>query len=694
MTAKFDPFKVLRRLLLNVVAAIVLSCGSVFAQGAMTNGANHSGAISSIGEQDLWTFAATTGDAISVSIGEVAPLGAFRPWIRLRAPNGTTVDTDWGETEAGVGATATQSGTYTVVIADFSGPATGSYLLTLAKTPGAFVVPSGDEGGPMTNGANHAGAIHLGDIDQWTFTATLGDAIFINIGEVAPLGNFRPWIGLRAPDGTTVDTDWGETEAGVGATATQSGTYTVLIADFSGPATGSYLLTLAKTPGAFVVPSGDEGGPMTNGANHAGAIHLGDIDQWTFTATLGDAIFINIGEVAPLGNFRPWIGLRAPDGTTVDTDWGETEAGVGATATQSGTYTVVIADFSGPATGSYLLTLAKTPGSFVVPSGDEGGPMTNGANHAGAIHLGDIDQWTFTATLGDAIFINIGEVAPLGNFRPWIGLRAPNGATVDTDWGETEAGVGATATQSGTYTVVIADFSGPATGSYLLTLAKTPGAFVVPPGDEGGPMTNGASHAGAIHLGDIDQWTFKATAGHVVSVSIGEVAPLGGFRPWIGLRAPNGTTMDTDWGETAAGVEVTATQTGTYTVVVADFSGPATGNYLLTVVGADANPPPFTDDPLVVGVTQMRPIHIAELRARINAVRATYKLAAFSYTEAISAGVIIKASHIAEMRTALAQAYSNAGRTLPVYSDPALAAGMLIKAVHIAELRQAAIAIE
>src|SRR2546426_4153738 len=35
----------------------------------------------------------------------------------------------------------------------------GSYLLTLAKGPGAVEVSTGDEGGPITNGATNAGSI-------------------------------------------------------------------------------------------------------------------------------------------------------------------------------------------------------------------------------------------------------------------------------------------------------------------------------------------------------------------------------------------------------------------------------------------------------------------------------------------------------------------------------------------------------
>jgi uncharacterized membrane protein len=106
--------------------------------------------------------------------------------------------------------------------------------------------------------------------------------------------------------------------------------------------------------------------------------------------------------------------------------------------------------------------------------------------------------------------------------------------------------------------------------------------------------------------------------------------------------------------------------------------------------------PPFSDDPLVAGVTAIRAAHIAELRARIDAVRARYGLAAFPYTNgSIIAGTsVVMAVDVSEMRAALAQAYTSGSLPPPTYTDPGLGAGTIVKAVHIAELRSALLAIE
>ena len=89
--------------------------------------------------------------------------------------------------------------------------------------------------------------------------------------------------------------------------------------------------------------------------------------------------------------------------------------------------------------------------------------------------------------------------------------------------------------------------------------------------------------------------------------------------------------------------------------------------------------PPFTDDPLVAGVTVVKAVHITELRTRIDALRAARGLAAYSWSEPLAQqATMIRVQHITELRTALAQAYAAAGRAAPAYTDATLAAGMAV----------------
>src|SRR5947207_1689486 len=209
----------------------------------------------------------TQGDYIALSVGTVTQTTAhFAPWIRLLSPTGVLLGNSSTQTGASnVAATAPTGGTYTVIIGSYVGgfyDGTGSYLLTLAQGPGAVEVSTGDEGGPMTNGATNAGSIYQGDFDTWTFTATQGDYIALSVGTVTQAtAHFAPWIRLVSPSGALLGNSSTQTGASnIAATAPTSGTYTVIIGTYlSGfyDGTGSYRLTLAQWPCAVVVSTGN-----------------------------------------------------------------------------------------------------------------------------------------------------------------------------------------------------------------------------------------------------------------------------------------------------------------------------------------------------------------------------------------------------------------------------------------------------
>ena len=94
----------------------------------------------------------------------------------------------------------------------------------------------------------------------------------------------------------------------------------------------------------------------------------------------------------------------------------------------------------------------------------------------------------------------------------------------------------------------------------------------------------------------------------------------------------------------------------------------------------------FTDDPLVPGVTVIKAVHLAEMRTAVNAVRALAGLAAATFTDPASPGVIVKAVHITQLRSALDQARSALGLSSGGWTDT-VAPGAVIKAIDFQEIR-------
>ena len=352
----------------------------------------------------------------------------------MQAPDGTLLSSQSGTGAAAIdGILAPVTGTYHVLVASFDSGfnGTGTYRLTMTHTPGPITVSAGDQGGPLTNGALHTGEILKGDLDVWTFTATAGDRIAVHIGQIVDNDDFRPWIRLWAPNGTILASQSG-TDAAVidGIAAPVTGTYLVLVGSFDSgfDGTGTYRLTMTHTPGPITVSPGDQGGPLTNGA-----LHTGEILRATSTC----------GPSPPL----PAIALactsaKSPITTTsvrgfacglptarYSRSQSGTDAAVidGIAAPVTGTYLVLVGSFDSgfDGTGTYRLTMTRTPGPITVSAGDQGGPLTNGALHTGEILTGDLDVWTFTATAGDRIGVHIGEITDNDDFRPWIRLWAP-----------------------------------------------------------------------------------------------------------------------------------------------------------------------------------------------------------------------------------------------------------------------------
>lgn len=92
----------------------------------------------------------------------------------------------------------------------------------------------------------------------------------------------------------------------------------------------------------------------------------------------------------------------------------------------------------------------------------------------------------------------------------------------------------------------------------------------------------------------------------------------------------------------------------------------------------------FTDDPVVPRSTRVQAVHITELRAAVNAMRASAGLAPLAADPTIGVGLLIRAQHITAMRTSLNQARAAIGLPSLSFRHPT---PTVVRAVHVRELR-------
>ena len=219
--------------------------------------------------------------------------------------------------------------------------------------------------------------------------ANAGGDESVEVGEAAQLDG----TGSSDPDGDTLTYSWSITAAPPGSTAALTNP-TTATPSFTPDVAGTYTIQLIVNDGSVNSPpdtveitATDDtgGGTLTNGRLHSGSIDgPGEVDTWTFTANAGDRIAVHIGEIVDNNDFRPWIRLQAPGGAALGSSSGLAAAEIGdVVAPATGTYTVLVASFDSGfnGTGTYRLTMTHTPGPITVASGDQGGPLTNGALH-------------------------------------------------------------------------------------------------------------------------------------------------------------------------------------------------------------------------------------------------------------------------------------------------------------------------
>ena len=112
--------------------------------------------------------------------------------------------------------------------------------------------------------------------------------------------------------------------------------------------------------------------------------------------------------------------------------------------------------------------------------------------------------------------------------------------------------------------------------------------MVVSPGDEGGALNGSGSYNANMPIGDLDTWTFTACVGDPIRVRVDEITQTNNFAPWIRLYGPSGILLGSAFGATFAEISITATNRGTYLIVIANneyYNNAGNGTYQLVVNG-------------------------------------------------------------------------------------------------------------
>jgi GDSL-like Lipase/Acylhydrolase family len=354
------------RALTVLLFSVMLANGAAAQSSSLINGGVVTGAISSPGEQDSYTFTASVGESIRIRVADI-DLDTLSPYLLVYDPSGALVNSDSDSVVAEVSAcpscstTLPMSGLYTVVIKSYLSSGTGRYNIYFVRAPGA------NEGGVLSSGEVLSDSMDLGDINSYTFTASVGESIRIRVADI-DYDTLSPYLIVYDPSGALVNSDSDSVVAEVSAcpscstTLPMSGVYTVVIHSYVRSGTGRYNLYFVRAPGA------NEGGLLTpSGEVRTDSIDLGDIDSYTFVASVGETIQL-VATDTTAGTLVPYLLLYSPSGALVASHSSATAASVHACPTCStrlpmdGTYTVVVTSGTNllTGTGPYSLDFTLT----------------------------------------------------------------------------------------------------------------------------------------------------------------------------------------------------------------------------------------------------------------------------------------------------------------------------------------------
>jgi hypothetical protein len=599
---------------------------------ALVCGESIQSTISVLGEVDTYTFQASAGDVMSVSVGgpdRVNPFSGFGVAAELRSPSNKVVyfrkllNQGVNSNVCGTNNVSCETklplpetGTYTLSVYDFANNATGTYSLTLEAVGGTW---NGGSNGPpspvcgaVTDGTRTIACgetvngqldVHA-DSDTYTFFADAGDVIAVTSARPAD-GSVNPVSAVFAPGNAALVHFGGgsfcEHSSCESEPLPATGVYTLIVVDSGLTHTGPYSITLESVAERF---DGASNGPPTPvcsapadgarsiacGERVTGDISVpGDSDVFTFQADAGEGVALVV-EKPPGSALDPAAELFAPDGTKLLHLSGPPYPApplASGPLPASGVYTIKVTDFNEgvilDSTGPYALTLVS---GRLDGSACHAGPLLRCGESVGdTIAAAETETRSFAARAGDSVRIHAA-----GPSLDMLEVVAPNGDYVS----QTDP-----LTQSGVHTIVL---GANAADSYRLTLEAVSGSMNG--GGNGWPplvcganipdgsleIACGQTRAGSLALaGDSDTYTFLAEAGDVVTLTLSD--SVSGFDPVAELFGPGGTTLIGSCGPNATCVSAAVPSSGAYTVRVLAPDPATTGAYSLQM-----NRSPCTSD--------------------------------------------------------------------------------------------------
>ena len=321
---------------------------------------------------------------------------------------------------------------------------------------------------------------------------------------------------------------------------------------------------------------------------------------WNLDGRRGQHVMIDVRSDA----FDAYLVLRDETGFVIGSDddaGGGTNARLHTVLPRDGRYRIVVTAVGDSARGAYELTVSGWEAPNAPPPG-VASTINLGETKDGMLEPGDeiagdgpfLDRWVVNLRAGQRARADLHS----SDFDSYLVVRGPDGTILgtDDDSGEgRDASLGFRASVAGAYTVIATSYDdNPRIGSYRLTVVEETGTYADPGTTQ--QIRNGETREGRLESGDTrghrgyeDRWTFEGRQGQLARVDVRSSR----FDAFAELYF-NGMQVDSndDGGDgNNARLMTVLPQTGTYTVVVTQYSESGSGGrYDIALAVSDAPP--------------------------------------------------------------------------------------------------------
>jgi YD repeat-containing protein len=523
------------------------------AGGAIPIGTAQTLNLSSPGEQGQYTFSATAGQTFAVGLSSI-----------VTSPAASTVAASVYNAAGTVVATASSTassfavnlpnlaaGTYTVLVVPSNG-ATATMQVTLAAQLGGTLTPNGTT-------LSQTAAV-AGQNGYYSFSGTAGQSFGLGLTALSltPTSSTYVYITAYQPSGGSLGSVYCYTSAPDSCDLTflrnlpAIGTYSIVITPQSPQTTMSYGITFSQDAGGSI-PTGT---PQTLNLSSSG-----EEGQYTFTATADQTFTVGLSSI-----------VTSPAGTTVTATVYNAAGTVVAAASSAassfavnlpnlaaGMYTVLVVPSNG-ATASMQVTLAAQLGGTLTPNGTT-------LSQTAAV-AGQNGYYSFSGTAGQSFGLGLTALSltPTSSTYVYITAYEPSGGSLGSLYCYTTAPDSCDLTvlrnlpATGTYSIVITPQSPQTTMSYGITFSQ----------DASGTLTDGTPQSVNLSSsGEEGQYTFTATAGESVTVSVASIATTpANTTVSATVYNANGTSVGSATSATSITINLSSLPAGTYTIVL------------------------------------------------------------------------------------------------------------------------------